>query len=99
MSADEFTDLNQWAGIINDKFKNRDIDVCYNLAMMTRMDELGKDQHLRMSFAEFLEAEARVANQAMHPEPWLEDGPAPERDEKDTPMWKKLENIMPKLIM
>ena len=88
-----------WAELVNDSFNVRDIDVCYNLSMMTRMDEVTRDQHLQMSQVEFYEAIARVADIAKHPEPWLEDGPRPEIDENETPLWKRIENLMPKIIM
>lgn len=100
MSSEEFTDLCMWAEIVNDNFTVRDIDVSYNLAMMTRVDEVNKDQHLQMQFVEFLEAIARVADIAKHPEPWLDDEPRPEEEQHpELPLWKYIENIMPKLIL
>ncbi|CAI2379577.1 unnamed protein product [Moneuplotes crassus] len=69
MSLVEFENLWEHSGLQNDNFANRDVYVCFNLAMQTRVDELTSDKHLKMSFVEFLEAVARVANYLSIPPP------------------------------
>ena len=59
MTTDELEAIFADANLINDQLVSRDIAVYYNLAMMTQVDELSKDRHLRMNFIEFLEAFAR----------------------------------------
>lgn len=63
MTTDELEAIFADSGLINDQLVSRDIAVFYNLAMMTQVDEINKDRHLRMSFVEFLEAVARCAEQ------------------------------------
>lgn len=62
MSPTEFEKIFVWSGLINERFANRDVNVCYNLAMQARIDEIGSDTHLRMSFIEFMEALGRAAD-------------------------------------
>jgi hypothetical protein len=50
------------------RFTTREIDITLNLAMMTHINELDCDHHFQMTFVEFLEALARVAEKAAHPE-------------------------------
>ena len=64
MSLEEFRDLCQIVGLVNDNFATREIDLCFNLAMMTQVDELYKKRHMDMSFVEFIEAIARAADLA-----------------------------------
>lgn len=59
MTTDELERIFADAGLINDQLVSRDIAVFYNFAMMTQVDEINKDKHLRMRFVEFLEAFAR----------------------------------------
>jgi NLR family CARD domain-containing protein 3 len=63
MTTDELESIFADAGLIGDQLVSRDIAVFYNLSMMTQVDEINKDKHLRMRFIEFLEAFARWANQ------------------------------------
>jgi hypothetical protein len=67
MSLDEFQDMCTYAGIINETFASREMGVCFNLAMMTQVDELGKRRHMEMTFVEFLEALSRAAYEASIP--------------------------------
>lgn len=69
MSTSEFAKIWEDANLQNDRFANRDVNVCFNLAMQTRVDELSSDKHLKMSFVEFLEAVARAANYLSYPPP------------------------------
>mmetsp|Transcript_4556 Transcript_4556/g.3830 ORF Transcript_4556/g.3830 Transcript_4556/m.3830 type:complete len:190 (+) Transcript_4556:590-1159(+) len=63
MTTDELEAIFADANLINDQLVSRDIAVYFNLAMMTQVDELNKDRHLRMNFIEFLEAFARCSSQ------------------------------------
>ncbi|CAG9324752.1 unnamed protein product [Blepharisma stoltei] len=60
MCLDEFRSLCTEGGLVNDNFASREIDLCFNLAMMTQVDELYKKRHIEMSFVEFLEALCRA---------------------------------------
>lgn len=62
MCLPEFQFVCTAAGLMNDHFTARDIDFCFNLSMMTQVDELTSDRHCQMSLVEFLEALGRVAD-------------------------------------
>jgi len=62
MSLEEFTILLGHAGLLNENFGNREAGPLWNLAMMTQKDETASERHLNMTFVEFLEALARVAD-------------------------------------
>ena len=62
MSLDEFTQMLGDAGLLNEHFGNREVGPLWNLSMMTNKDELNSERHLNMTFVEFLEAIARVAD-------------------------------------
>lgn len=47
---------------IEDKINERDIPLIFNLSMMTQVDELITSRIFEMSFVEYLEAIARLAN-------------------------------------
>jgi hypothetical protein len=92
MSLAEFQDICTAAGLINERFTTREIDIAFNLAMMTHVNELDSDHHFQMTFVEFLEALARVAEMSAHPEPVTGKSSGSE------PLAKQLENIMPRLL-
>ena len=60
MMVDEFENIFINAGLINDYFVSRDVILSFNNAMMTQVNELDKDKHLKAVFVEFLEAFARA---------------------------------------
>ena len=60
MEANEFEELWQVSGLINDDFGSRDAIVSFNLAMMTQVNEIEKDRHIKANMIEFLEAFARA---------------------------------------
>ena len=62
MSLDEWYDLLFKSELINDTFLNKDVGPVFAMSMMTNKFELDSDRHLNMSFVEFLEAIARVAD-------------------------------------
>ena len=62
MSHEEFVSILERSGLLNEHFANREAIPLFNLSMMTNIEETAKDRHLNMSFVEFLEALARVAD-------------------------------------
>ena len=65
MSLDEFYELLHKSELINENFGNKEVGPCFAISMMTNKFELESDRHLNMSFVEFLEAIARVADKYM----------------------------------
>ena len=61
MSMDEFKLLVDSMCIYSDYFVSNQVYLYYNIAMMTQVDELESDRHMNMSFTEFVESIARVA--------------------------------------
>jgi len=62
MSVEEFRDLCTEAGLVNETFSAREIDVCFYQAMMSQADEIFKKRHTEMSYLEFLEAITRACD-------------------------------------
>lgn len=58
---EEMQKLATEAGILNDNLVERDVVAAFSLSMMTQVDELQSDRIFQMSFVEFLEAVARIA--------------------------------------
>lgn len=109
MSLEEFSDLCQYGGLINEGFPAREIDMVFNLAMTTQIDELNKDRHFQMSFVEFLEAITRVAGAAKFPTPVVGNLEmqsfvevpreiAYNKSQPELSLAQYLENMMPKLL-
>lgn len=48
--------------MLTDTFADRDVGQCFNMAMMTQINEISKDRHLKASFIEFVEAFARCCD-------------------------------------
>ena len=65
MSLDEWNELLFKSELINDNFLHKDVGPAFAMSMMTNKFELDSDRHLNMSFVEFLEAIARVADKYM----------------------------------
>lgn len=61
MSPGEFEKIFIAANLFSPSFANRDVYVCFNMAMQSRIDEHTSDAHLKMAFVEFMEAIARAA--------------------------------------
>ena len=59
MSIEEYIYLMSKAHLINDEHTERDASLSFCLSMMTQIDELNSDRHLKMTFVEFLETVAR----------------------------------------
>eukprot|EP00357_Protocruzia_adherens_P001184 CAMPEP_0115016550 /NCGR_PEP_ID=MMETSP0216-20121206/27513_1 /TAXON_ID=223996 /ORGANISM="Protocruzia adherens, Strain Boccale" /LENGTH=922 /DNA_ID=CAMNT_0002387047 /DNA_START=323 /DNA_END=3091 /DNA_ORIENTATION=+ len=61
MSIEEFSELIQATGLSDEEIALRDVDISFNLAMMTQIDELTSDRFKQMQWLEFLDALGRVA--------------------------------------
>ena len=62
MCSDEFIKLIGDSGVISDYFGAKDVGIVFNLSMMTQVNESTSERHLRMSYDEFIEAVARIAD-------------------------------------
>jgi hypothetical protein len=62
MTDDEFLKIFQEAHLINDTFCERDVNIAFYHSMMTQIDEVNSERHMRMAFVEFLEGLARCAH-------------------------------------
>lgn len=61
VSLDEFRKLCIDAGLLDDKFVERDLNICFCSALMTQVDELNTDKVIEMYWVEFIEAISRAA--------------------------------------
>ncbi|CDW83691.1 UNKNOWN [Stylonychia lemnae] len=66
MNLEDFKQFICQANLLNDMFKEEDIAVCFNQAKLLHVDEIYNDNHIKLTFDEFLEAFARVCDQASH---------------------------------
>ena len=65
MQLDEFDTLIEQSGaLINDLMVQRDIPACFAHAIMLEKNELDSDSHVTATYLEFLEALARVCEDA-----------------------------------
>ena len=62
MTLDEFVEMVNTSGIVDDTFGSREINPLFNLSMMTQKNELDFDKHFNMTLTEFIEALGRVAD-------------------------------------
>lgn len=62
MCADEFIRLVTDSGITSDYFGAKEVGIIFNLSMMTQVDELTNDRHMKMTYDEFIEAISRIAD-------------------------------------
>ena len=107
MNVSEFENFAYSLPLVNDIFVQRDAAICFNLAMMTQINEIDSDRHLNSTFIEFLEAFCRCAEKASFPPPRPPPTPGSEEQEipempieqrKKQPMHVKIENTLPYLI-
>jgi hypothetical protein len=56
MTYIEFGKLISESGIPEESIGPRENNICFNLSMMTHVDELQSDKHQKMLFIEFIEA-------------------------------------------
>lgn len=62
MCLDELSDICKHCNLYDENFVERDMQLAFNLSMMTQFDELSNDRIFQMTFIEFLEAFARIAD-------------------------------------
>lgn len=62
MSLEEFSSMAIAAEILDDVFGQRELNIQFNLAMMTSVPELDTDRHIKMSIVEFIDAFGRIAD-------------------------------------
>ena len=67
MMVDEFQRFFVQTGLISNTFVEREIFICFNSAMMTQVDEVTKEKHIKATFIEFLEAFARACEKLSLP--------------------------------
>ncbi|CAD8165096.1 unnamed protein product [Paramecium pentaurelia] len=67
MCLDELHEICGQAGLFDEKFVDRDADLAFNLSMMLQIDELESDRIFQMTFVEFMEAIARIAEKVSLP--------------------------------
>lgn len=48
--------------IVSQFLPPRDISICYNLSIMTQVNEIDQERHIHLCFEEFIEALARIAD-------------------------------------
>jgi hypothetical protein len=63
MAFDEFIGLMGSSGLINDEFTEREAILAFAEAMMTQVDELDNDRHMKMQLVEYFEALGRAAEE------------------------------------
>lgn len=72
-----------------------DIPLCFNLAMMTQLDEVDSERCAEMSFVEFMEAFARLAEYANLPHISKEfPQDLSEAELRAQPLWVKTEALL-----
>lgn len=62
MSLDELSAFAVQAEILDDVFGQRELNIQFNLAMMTSVPELDTDRHVKMSIVEFIDVFGRIAD-------------------------------------
>eukprot|EP00828_Plagiopyla_frontata_P014007 TRINITY_DN18494_c0_g1_i1.p1 TRINITY_DN18494_c0_g1~~TRINITY_DN18494_c0_g1_i1.p1 ORF type:complete len:159 (-),score=23.08 TRINITY_DN18494_c0_g1_i1:38-514(-) len=92
MSLEELNSLASRAALFGDTFGEKQLNLSFNLSMMIQPDELKQDRLFQMSFVEFLESLARMA------EPLSLKSPSPvasvyEQDRTKQPLYLKLEGL------
>ena len=62
MCLEELIDMCKHSNLFDENFVERDVNLAFNTAMMTQVDELTNERFFRMTFVEFLEAFSRIAD-------------------------------------
>jgi len=99
VSMDEFIQMVNDTGVVDETFGAREIGILYNLSMFTQVDEIDEDRHTRMFLDEFMDALGRVADRLAIPSPYDK---SPEEQSKEElvnmPTYKKLKNFIEMLL-
>ena len=98
MTIDEFLGIFTQLNLINQVLTERDVLVAYSQAMMTQIDEINSDRHMKMQMLEFLEAVARCADVLSLPPPGSIEEEWPSEKKVAQPLVKKIEHLMYILI-
>ncbi len=69
MAFDEFLGLLTDAELVSDVFTEREAILAFAQSMMTQVDELDNDRHMKMQLVEFFEGLARSADSLSLPPP------------------------------
>jgi hypothetical protein len=64
MNLDEYDELVNSAGIVNDLLMARDVPICFAMGLILHVNEVDSDKHLHASYIEFLECYARACDNA-----------------------------------
>ena len=95
MSLEEFREICNDGGLVNENFANREIEFCYYNSIMTQVDELSKKRHTEMRFVEFIEAITRVSSMSSIGAEVIDELKLPP---KPLSLQEKLENALQRLI-
>jgi hypothetical protein len=90
MTIDEFLAIFTELNLINQVLTERDVLVAYNQAMMSQVDEINFERHMKMQMLEFLEAIARCAD--------ILSLPPPGSVEEEWPIEKKAAQLLVKKV-
>lgn len=66
MCLEEFMDLCKNAKVYSENFVERDVQLAFNMSMMTQYDEIFSERIFKMLFVEFLEAIARLISKFIY---------------------------------
>jgi len=93
-----FMSLEEFRNLVTDfeldkVIPSSEIPLCYNLAMMTQVDEIDSERCAEMSFVEFMEAFAHVADIAL-PEDLGVDESVIAANRKEFPLALKVETLL-----
>eukprot|EP00831_Metopus_contortus_P064253 TRINITY_DN57527_c0_g1_i1.p2 TRINITY_DN57527_c0_g1~~TRINITY_DN57527_c0_g1_i1.p2 ORF type:complete len:139 (-),score=28.34 TRINITY_DN57527_c0_g1_i1:190-606(-) len=99
MAYDEFLGLMSTTGLVTEEFAEREVITAFAMSMMTQVDEINKDRHMKMERVEFYEAIARCAEILSLPPPDAvpEDWPEKKRSAQD--LFVKMDNMIPSLLL
>lgn len=105
MTVDEFDLVVNSAGLVNDLLNSREIPMFFNLGMMIQVNEVDLDRHLQATYIEFLEAVARVCDEAsiVAAKSDKDDNDSlhtiiSEEERRSLPLHIKIENALPYFI-
>lgn len=98
MAYDEFLNTLADAGLINDALPERDAIICFVQSMMTQIDEIDNERHMKMQLLEYFEAISRAADGlSLTPPDAIPEEWTWELRQKQ-PLCNKLNNMIPALF-
>ena len=104
MNLTEFKEILTSVGLINDKLKEEEVGIHFAQSLNLYVNELESEKHLHASYLEFLEAFARVCDQASLTVIFGEDPEAPQNQVSDEdrlgmPLHDKIEVALSYLLV